>query len=414
MRAPENLINDVNDSILLHLIRERGSIARRDLAKLTRLNPSTITRITNRLIQAGFLRESGQGDKDKQKVGRKPVLLEINPRGGYLVGMDIGAWKIKVVIVDLTLQPLYRLSVLTQPRGEKDSILDRAFLLMERAIDKCGIEKEKIKGIGIGISGSVDNVRGICSFAPNLDGWRDVPVKDLFEKKFKIQTFVTNCMTVMALGEKYYGEAKETHLRDLICINLGEGIGSGIILQDELLLSSATKHVGNIGHMTVEKGGPVCGCGKRGCLEAIAGGRALARQAVEAVKKGVPTLIKDLVKGDTEKISAETVAKAAQMGDTLALNLLGRAGRHIGSVVAILMQLYYPEKIILGGGLIKAGEPLLDPLIETIKEWIVEEELKKVEITTSKLGEYAGALGATRLVSHEVFKTPLLHLIRRA
>ena len=413
----DNLVNDVNDSMLLHLVKERGPLARIDIVRITRLDPSTISRITARLIESRLIRESTfegeiKSGKIGRKIGRRPIFLEVNPDGGYILGMEIGAWTTKVVITDLNLQVLSKFKIPTEAYKDRETVLNNIFEHMDNAIRDCGINRQDIKGIGIGISGIVDDREGVCLFAANFNNWKDVPIKALVEEKFRIKTFITNTLTIMTLGEKYYGEGKDTELKDLICINLGIGIGAGIVLHEELFLSSPKKHVGNIGHMIIDKNGLKCNCGNFGCLEAFAGGWAIAKQAIQSIKEGRETKILEIVNGEITKIDAEIVARAAKDGDDVAREIFTKAGRHIGFAIAILMNLYYPDKIVLEGGLIQAGDVLFNPIMDSVGEHVSDEQLNKVEIVISRLEGYAGALGAARLVSHEVFKTPLLHLIR--
>ena len=409
----ETLINDVNDTVIFHLIKERGPLARIDLVTITKLCPPTITRITSRLIEMNLIRESRLESSEKdRKIGRRPVFLEVNPDGGYLLGVDIGAGTTKVVVTDLNLEVLAKFKMPTEAYKDKDVVLNNIFSLMNNAIQECRISKQDLKGIGIGVSGVVDNKEGVCVLAANFNGWEDVPIKMLVEKEFGIKAFVTNTMTITTLGERYYGEGKDTELKDLICVNLGVGIGVGIILHEELLLSSTTKHIGDIGHMIIDKNGPKCNCGDFGCLEAYAGGGAIVRNVISLIKEGERTKISDIVKGDVSKIDAEVVIQAARDNDELACKIFSNAGRQIGFGIAMLMHLYYPDKVVLEGGLTQAGDVLLKPLMDSVREHASERQLNKVEIVTSKLDGYAGALGAARLVSHEVFKTPLLHLLR--
>lgn len=409
----DNLVNDVNDSMLIHLVKDRGPLSRIDIARITRLDPSTISRITARLIESRLIRESTlEKETESGKIGRRPIFLEVNPDGGYLMGVEIGAWITKIVVTDLNLQVLSRIKIPTEAHKDRDTVLKNIFTYMNNTILECKIDRSEIRGIGVGVAGIVDDKKGVCVFAANFNNWKNVPVKALVENQFAIKTFVTNTIAMMTLGERYYGEGKDTELKDLICVNLGIGISAGIVFHEELHLSSTTKHVGNVGHMIIDKTGPRCNCGNYGCLEAYAGGWAIAKQAIKAIEDSKKTKIVDIVNGDLSKVDAEIVARAANGGDDIAKEIFRTAGRYIGTAIATLIQLYYPDKIILEGGLTQAGDILLKPIMDSVKEHVSDEQLNKVDIVTSKLEGYACALGVAKLVSHEVFKTPLLHLLR--
>jgi glucokinase len=253
------------------------------------------------------------------------------------------------------------------------------------------LERGRVSGIGVAAPGPIDARAGTVTEPPNLPGWRDVPLGQLIRDEFHLPTALENDANAAALGEHRFGAGKGSD--HMIYVTVSTGIGGGFIL-DGQLYTGATGGAAEVGHMTILPHGPLCGCGNRGCLESLASGTAIAREARERVQRGTETLIAELSRGDPERITAKLVAEAAERGDWQANDILNQAMGYLGVGMANLVNLLNPELIVIGGGLSKMGQRLFEPVRRIIDLRAFSSPAKAVELRPAQLGDDVGVLGA--------------------
>ena len=240
----------------------------------------------------------------------------------------------------------------------------------------------------------MDYKSGIVRLAPNIPGWVEVPIAKMIEDEFHIPTRVDNDVRCAALGELKYGAGKGCE--NLICITVGTGIGSGLIVNGKLV-RGASNAAGEIGHIKLQiHDGPICGCGDTGCMEAFASGPAIVAMAEEYILGGKSTKYREMANGGD--ITPFIVAEAAKAGDPVAKRIFARIGEYIGIGMASVVNLLNPEKIIIGGGVADAGDILLEPLKETLKKRAMKIAGETVEVVPAQLGNTAGVIGASLLI----------------
>lgn len=311
----------------------------------------------------------------------------------FRIGVDIGGTNIKIALVDLKGGIVY--SNTTPTRAEmgyeytinniKQAIID---LMKETKVDKASIE-----AIGFGFPGQIDYKNGIVRMLPNIPGWIDVPVAKIMEDEFKIPTRLDNDVRCAALGELNFGAGKGC--QNLICITVGTGIGSGLIVNGKLV-RGASNAAGEIGHIKLTlNDGPLCGCGDFGCFEAYASGPAIVAMAREYIAGGKSSKYKEMA---TEELSPYIVAQAALQGDAVAKKIYTKMGETIGIGLASVVNLLNPEKIIIGGGVAEAGDILFDPIRKTIQERAMPIQAAAVQVVPAQLGNTAGVIGASLLI----------------
>lgn len=246
---------------------------------------------------------------------------------------------------------------------------------------------QSVDAIGVAAPGPLDSNEGVVMAAPNIPGWVDLPLRENLEERFQIPVVVGNDANLAAVGEWKYGAGKGHH--HLIYLTISTGIGGGVIIDDRLLLGDRGL-AAELGHVTVLHDGPLCGCGQRGHLEAIASGTAIARWVEEELKRGsVSSLVNE------RPVTAKAVSKAAHDGDKLAIAALDRAGHYIGQALADYLHIFNPTAIILGGGVVQSGSLLLDPLYDALRKHVLTKHyLDRLTIVTAELGDNAGLLGA--------------------
>ena len=307
------------------------------------------------------------------------------------IGIDLGGTKISTALVDSEGQIISRDYRETEAAEGPDAVVARMLDAACKVMNDGDVISAQISGVGIGAPGPIDAESGVVTAPPNLPGWTDVPLKQLIQDELGLRAALENDGSAAALAEHRFGAGRGAE--HMIYVIAGTGIGGGFILNGELY-SGATGAAGEIGHMTIVPQGPLCGCGNRGCLEALASGAGIAREARERVARGVPTLIADLAEGDPSRISAKLVAQAAAQADIEAQDILHEAMIYLGIGMANLVNIFNPEVIVIGGGLTKMGKLLFGPVRRIIGRRAFPAAAQAVKVVPAQLGDDAGVLGA--------------------
>jgi glucokinase len=270
--------------------------------------------------------------------------------------------------------------------------------ILEEIIENLSRLKTKdTVALGIGCGGPLDSEKGIILSPPNLPGWDSVPLKKDLESFLKVPTFLDNDANCACLGEYYFGAGKG--IKNLVYVTVSTGIGGGIIINGKILRGQRDS-AGEVGHQTIVPDGPLCNCGNRGCLEALASGTAIAKRAQEAILRGEDTILKEWSK--TEKISAKMVRSAYLQGDKVSEKIWKDALEYLGIGIGNIITIISPERVILGGGIVKAGEEVIETVKKVVKDRVRLVPIEKVEIVPSELGEDVGLYGAFALILSEM------------
>ncbi len=378
---------NLNKNAILDLIRfTPGGISRVELSRRMGLTRAAVTAIINDLVRDGLVKEA---DHWSVPSGRKPIGLEINPDGGKVAGIDIGATHVTGLVADFSARVIEEIEAPLEIEQGPQACLVQVDHLLRQLLKNASLDLRDIHAIGVGVPGPVVTEMGIVSAPPLMPGWDGFPIRDYFLDAWKLPVVLNNDAELGALGEWAYGAGRGE--RNLAYIKVGTGIGAGLLL-DGTIYSGTTGSAGEIGHITINENGPICSCGNRGCLEALAGGKAIARRAVEAVHHGQRTqlsLIQPL-----ETIRAGDVIAAARSGDLLAQHIMAEAGEHLGTAIASLVNLFNPGMIVVGGGLAQIGDLLLEPIRQTVRDRSLNAASRVVRITTALLGRRSSAMGA--------------------
>ena len=312
---------------------------------------------------------------------------------GNRIGIDVGGTNVKIALVNEQGNIIYSNSIPTRAEMGYEYTINNMKEAISELIKETKSEAKSIEGIGFGFPGQIDYQKGIVRLAPNIPGWVDVPIAEIIEKEFGIPTRVDNDVRCAALGELNYGAG--IGCENLICITVGTGIGSGLIINGKLV-RGASNAAGEIGHIKLDMtGGPLCGCGDRGCLEAFASGPSIVAMAEEYIKGGKSTKYRELANPD---ITPYIVSEAAKQGDPVAKRIFTIVGEYIGIGLASVVNLLNPEKIIIGGGVAAAGDLLLNPIKESLIKRAMPIAGSAVEIVPAQLGNSAGVIGASLLI----------------
>ena len=390
------LVQKINRSLILNLIKDKGPISRADISKITKLTRSTVSSIVDYLIRKNLIKEIGLTSSG---VGRKAILLELNSKAYYSIGVDLGTLYTTVAITDLLGGVETRIEYPTNCQQDKDKIIKKLIATIHNIVKDFGIQWKKISGIGVAAPGLIDK-EGTMLITPNFS-WRDTPLRKILKREFYIPVFVDNNVNAMALAESEFGKGQG--VKNFVFINVGMGIGAGVVINGELF-HGESNCTGEIGHTTVDYNGPKCSCGNNGCLEVMASGPAIAKRAIKAIKEGEKSLISELVNYDLNQISAEIVATAANQGDKLGRSIMEETGEYLGTGVANIVNLFNPELVIVGGGVARAGDLIFEPLKKAVQQRAFSVSAEVAKIIPVSLGKDCTVIGAAALVLKEMFK----------
>jgi glucokinase-like ROK family protein len=382
-----HIVKNLSRHVILDMIRfTSGGISRAEIARQMDLTRAAITTIVDDLVQKELVRESASGPATG---GRKPILLEINPKHGFVVGIDIGATHAGLVIADFSASVLHEAEFPLDINRGPEVCLPVIDTHLRRQLDQLNLPMSQILAIGVGVPGPVVAEAGAVSSPPIMPGWDNFPIRKHLHDLWGVPITLNNDAELGALGEWAYGAGRSQ--QNLAYIKVGTGIGSGLLL-DGQVYRGATGCAGEIGHITIQENGPLCSCGSYGCLEALAGGRAIARKAREAVLAGRRTQL--AIIEPVEAISARDVAEAARLGDLVAQQIVTTAGGYLGIAIADLVNLFNPGLVVVGGGVAQMGDLLLDPIRRAVRERSLRPAAQAVRITAAVLGRRSSSMGA--------------------
>lgn len=309
------------------------------------------------------------------------------------IGIDLGGTNLRAAVADTdTGQIFHQRKCPTLAAEGQEAVIGRIIQLIRELRQESQIPDGAVKGVGIGVPGTPDIDKGIIQFLPNLPGkWPNVPLAAIIAEQVQLPVALINDVRAITLGEWTFGAGRGADT--VACLAIGTGIGGGVIVNGQFHLGIGGT-AGEFGHHVVEADGFPCGCGGKGCLELYASGPAIAAMGVKEVMHGHTTRIGELVNQDLNRIDAGVVVQAAREGDPIATAILQRAGMYLGIAVGNILGVISPERVIFGGGVSVAGEVLLGPIVQTIKERVHVVPLDKVQFVLAELGINGGLVGA--------------------
>ena len=331
-----------------------------------------------------------------------------------VIAVDLGGTQIRAAVLrGATL--LSRVNTLTGENPSPERVIPRMIDAIREAVSDAQVTLDDIAGIGVGAPGPLNGHAGIVFCPPNLPGWKDVPLRDIFYEQLQVPVFLDNDANAAALGEYLFGAGRGS--QEVVYITISTGIGGGVITNGQLA-AGIMGTAGEIGHMTVDMRGPRCNCGNIGCLESLASGTAIARRANERIalgqKDGAELLAFALqntpdqsanTPHDSKKslktpihLNARMVAQAAEAGIPLAKQIIAGAAEALGVGLVNIIHLFNPEVIILGGGVVQMGDRLLGPAQRLVKERAMRVPRESARIVLAELGSDVGLIGAGALV----------------
>ncbi|TSA18084.1 ROK family protein [bacterium] len=396
-KVNQSLLKEINRKKILRVIHERGESSRAEIRHLIKQDGKTVTNIVNGLVKDGLLTTSGYSSFTG---GRRRELLIMDPRYGYIIGIHLDINFLVGIVTNFQSKVILRERIPVCPTESKSNLITKIRKTINFLISKGNIPQDEILGIGFVASGFYDQELGKWLVSVNNLYWKDVPIVSILSQQCQCPIYLEDCSRALALGEKWFGSAKNEE--NFICLDIGAGIGCAIF-QENRLYTGSSNFAGELGHTIVIPDGEVCSCGNRGCLETVASGWALVKHVKCRMSNGEKTLVRDLCKGNLDAIDADMIFQAAHNGDKIAADLLNVASKYLGIGIANLINLLNPELIVLSGHFSTIEDFSLLSLKETIRQYAIPESYEKVKIVNSLLGDDAAVLGATTLILDQIF-----------
>lgn len=402
-----DLMKEINLNIVFNLIRSQGPLSRSDIARHTGLSVGAVTSLTGKLLASTFIREVGKG---QSRVGRPSVPLALNPSASFVVGIKLveqsgvklAGQSIVVAVTNLEAAVVHSRHTPVNNLRDPQAAIETIIQAVEDSLEESAVPRSKVMGIGIGLGGLIDSQQGICRYSPFL-GWRQVPLAQLIEQRLHLPVYIENDVNTLTIAEQWFGAGRG--LSHFLVVTIGSGIGAGVVTNGQIY-RGAGGGAGEFGHLTLQPGGPLCACGKAGCLEALAADPAVARMAREAVEAGKNTVMAQAVQS-TGQLTFDHVVQADSLGDEVALKILVEAGRWLGLGLSYLVNLFSPQLIVLSGEGTQAGNARIDSARQTMRQHIFNGLDESLDLVVKPLGEEAWARGAACVVLSELFKHPI-------
>ena len=399
VEAPSNqYFISPSEKVLVNLIRKYEELSISDLVTFTEYSRTKISIYIDTLLHKNIIVAN---NVTEYTGGRRSKKFRLNGNFGLVAGVEIGATSIDLGIADFSGKLLVRYSEQATVKDGPIRILGRVCSVLEKLLGDNGFNADRLNGIGVGVPGPVDFSVGILVSPPIMPGWDRYPIIQTMQQWFPASHIaVDNDVNVMALGETYQGAGKGVD--NLIFVKIGTGIGAGIICEGKIYRGS-NGCAGDIGHIAVDKNGPLCHCGNKGCLEAVAAGPAIAERSLVAAQAGKSPILLQYYERNGNILGAEDVGNASKEGDALAIEIIRESGQSIGNVLAGLVNFYNPDMIVIGGGVSNLGDLLLSSIRQAVLSRSLPLATRDLLIVFSEIGPDAGVIGAINLAMDNIF-----------
>ena len=401
--ADQALIRELNLSLVLRHIHNGAPLSRAQIAQATGLNKSTVSSLVEELLTRKLVHETGVNSVG---TGRPATLLEINPQAGGIIGAELGVDFVAIALTDFTGNILWRRLINTDPIDAQEKTIAKILELTDEAIRVCENHNLYLLGIGLSVPGTVDLDEGVLVYAPNLQ-WRNVLLRKIFYDHTGLNAYIENDANAAAIAEHLFGVAQKTD--DFIFVVIGTGIGGGLFLNGKLY-RGWDGYAGEIGHTPIiaEPYQMLCHCGNRGCWETYANQQSIIRRVQTRLDNDQESVVSGLLEKQNAPLSISIIKQAADQSDQVALESLAETGTAMGLGFANLIDIFNPEKLILGGPLSIVGKYLLPAIKDTATNHSIPNTNPKVGILLSSFETDAILIGAISLVVDDILSKPTL------
>jgi glucokinase-like ROK family protein len=397
LTGDQDKVRKINKSIVLNTLRLHAPISRARVANLTGLNRSTVSNIVNVLIEEGLVFEKNQVNSG---IGRPGISLGLRPDGGAVIGVEIGVGFISVLLTNFVAETLWEIRVQTTSLQSQTEIINLAEKYIDQALTIAKDHDLRPLGIGVGLPGLVNIRQGNLIMAPNLH-WNNVPLRLIWNQRFHLPVYIDNEANLAALGEYYFGIAR--NIDNFIYLSSDIGLGGGIMIGGKLF-RGGHGYGGEIGHIQRNPQGELCGCGRIGCWETQVGPSAVLRRVKKEFQTSHDKTLLDACSGNLDDLTFDMVVKLALNGNLICRQAIEEVAVNLGMGIADLVNVFNPDLIVIGGTL-SLGRDILQPIIEKTAFTIaLQPAVDNLRIVFSDRSTEACALGAVAVVLDDILR----------
>ena len=379
---------------IIGFLYKMGELSKPEICRLTNMTTPTISRMIDELIDEGWVTDQGQGPSIG---GKRPHIFSLNPDQAYIMGVDVGREYLKIAIFNLRKEIIGDIKVFPSILEEGKTNDENIRYIKEKitqTLNELNVPYLKIKVAGFAIPGLIDSDGNAYTYFT----YENTNIKEVLEKNLGIPVFIDNDSKIMAMAEHTFGVAKG--ISNALCISVNECIGLGMILNSQPY-TGFKGMAGEFGHIRISGLDGQCYCGKVGCLETVASGRAIIKSARKAIQNGVNTSIATLA-GESP-ITLSTIIKAAKQDDIFAIDLLQKAGEKIGEGISTLIHLFNPQLLVIGGEIVNSGDLIIAPIQQTLNKYTLTRLKNQCEIKLSDLNSHSTIMGTLMVVMKHLY-----------
>ena len=395
-------VRKVNRSLVLNTLRLHAPVSRSQVANITGLTRGTVSNIINVLIEDGLVFEDKLQDS---KIGRPSISLGLKPDGGAVIGVEIGVDFISVLLTNFVAETLWEIRVQTTHSQSQTDIIGQAEKYIDQALTIAKEQKLHPLGIGVGLPGLVNVLQGTLIIAPNLH-WKNVPLRLIWNQRFHLPIYIDNEANLSALGEYYFGIAR--NVDNFIYLTSDIGLGGGFMI-DGRLFRGGHGYGGEIGHIQRDPQGEQCGCGRIGCWETQVGPQAVLRRVKKEFQTNHDQLLFDACSGNFDNLTFEMVVKFALNGNLTCRQAIEEVAVNLGDGIADLVNVFNPDLIIIGGAFIRAKDIMHSIIEKTIFSNALQPAIDNLRIEFSERTTEACVLGAVAVVLDDILREMVIN-----
>lgn len=387
--------NRIRRNLILRALLEHGELSLTDLARVTGMGIPMVSGIVASEKHGKYIRT--REEKATDRAGRPPILARLNGSSGFVIGIDLGRVNTNILVLNLAQEVVAFLHRPSPPLAEEDRVVEWIRSEVDDVVERQSLPMDRLVGVGVAIPEFVRGREGIGETYLHFGG---VPVRDILQDRLRKPVHIEHDAKAMALGELWFGAARRRS--NALCLNIGWGLGLGVIL-DGRVVYGRDGFAGEFGHIEISPAGRTCFCGHTGCLETVASGRAISEIARERLQRGEESRLAQRIGTRIGAVNTQMVVELARSGDALCADILQQAGRALGEGIAMLVNLFNPEVVVLGGRVAGAGDVILGPARTAALQHSMLRLQRNVEFVVSPLGARAGSLGVAMLAARDVF-----------
>jgi len=393
----KNLLSKYNKSSILHVVWENKGISRVEIARHTKLSTATVSRLVDTLIKKDRLLEERETIPVSKGRPMKSLYFGNNER--FIIGIDLGTTFIRGMLTNMNAEPIKEIEVVTESLKEPEYVLNKVVDVIERLSNTSLVKRDQIIGVGMAVAGIINLNKGVVVYSPAFN-WRNVELQAYIQKRINLPLFFDNVSRVMVLGELAFGKGNE--FNNMICVNVGYGIGAGMILNKKIFYGTDGMS-GEFGHFPVEGDKLIyCPCGKNTCLTAYSSGDAIAQRARLMMKEKPSEILMNLCNNVPENLTAKMVIEAARQKDPVASKVFQNSIYTLGLSIAGLINIFNPEAVFIGGGVAQNGSIFWEPMKKIIEDNVFDRLSTKYQLLPVTFLDRAALYGAIGLVINEV------------